>query len=166
MKVGIKVVIDELPMVCDFPEMFPDDISDLLPEREVEFIIDLVPSTSLVSMAPCRMFSSELSELKKKFEDLLKKKFVYPTVSLYGVPVLLVKNKDGSIRLCVDNQQMSNVTIMNMYPLLRIDDLMDKLLGACVFSKIDMCLGYHQIHVKLEDIPKTNFRKGMVITSI
>ena len=94
------------------------------PEREVEFSIDLVPGTKPVSMAPYRMSASELAELKKQLEDLLEKKFVRPSVSPWGAPVLLVKKKDGSMRLCIDYRQLNKVTIKNRYPLPRIDDLM------------------------------------------
>ncbi|RHN60028.1 putative nucleotidyltransferase, Ribonuclease H [Medicago truncatula] len=97
-----QAVIDRLPVVCEFPEVFPDEIPDVPPEREVEFSIDLVPGTKPVSMAPYRMSASELSELKKQLEDLLEKKFVRPSVSPWGAPVLLVKKKDGSMRLCID----------------------------------------------------------------
>nr|ABD28305.1 RNA-directed DNA polymerase (Reverse transcriptase) [Medicago truncatula] len=111
-----------------------------------------------VSMAPYRMSASELSELKKQLEDLLEKKFVRPSVSPWGAPVLLVKKKDGSMRLCIDYRQLNKVTIKNRYPLPRIDDLMDQLVGARVFSKIDLRSGYHQIKVKDEDMQKTAFR--------
>ncbi|MCI46318.1 RNA-directed DNA polymerase (Reverse transcriptase), partial [Trifolium medium] len=90
--------IGNLPVVCEFPDVFPDDISDMLPKREVEFAIDLVPSTSPVSMAPYRMSASELNELKKQLEELLEKKFIRPSVSPWGAPVLLVKKKEGSMR--------------------------------------------------------------------
>nr|KYP42588.1 Transposon Ty3-I Gag-Pol polyprotein [Cajanus cajan] len=96
----------------------------------------------------------ELAELKKQIEEL----FIRPSVSPWGALVLLVNKKDGSIRLCVDYRQLNKVTIKNKYPLPRIDDLMDQLVGACVFSKIDLRSGYHQIRVKFEDIPKTAFR--------
>jgi len=128
------------------------------PEREVEFSIDHVPGTKPVSMAPYRMSASELAELKKQLEDLLDKKFVRPSVSPWGAPVLLVKKKDGSMRLCIDYCQLNKVTIKNRYPLPRIDDLMDQLVGARVFSKIDLRSGYHQIKVKDEDMQKTAFR--------
>nr|ABD28293.1 RNA-directed DNA polymerase (Reverse transcriptase); Zinc finger, CCHC-type; Peptidase aspartic, active site; Retrotransposon gag protein [Medicago truncatula] len=153
-----QAVIDRLPVVCEFPEVFPDEIPDVPPEREVEFSIDLVPGTKPVSMAPYRMSASELSELKKQLEDLLEKKFVRPSVSPWGAPVLLVKKKDGSMRLCIDYRQLNKVTIKNRYPLPRIDDLMDQLVGARVFSKIDLRSGYHQIKVKDEDMQKTAFR--------
>ncbi|XP_058784020.1 uncharacterized protein LOC131658779 [Vicia villosa] len=133
-------IIDELPVVCEFPEVFPDEILDVPPETGIEFTIDLVP------------------ELKKQLEDLLEKKFVRPSVSPWGAPLLLVKKKDGSMRLCVDYKQLNKVTIKNKYPLPRIDDLMDQLVGASVFSKIDLRSGYHQIKVKDEDVQKTAFR--------
>lgn len=97
-----KGVVCDLPVVYDFPEVFPEDISDFPPEREVEFVIDLVPATSPVSMAPYRMSASVLSELKKKLEDFLEKRFIRMSVSPWGALVLLVKKKDGSIRLCID----------------------------------------------------------------
>ncbi|MCI30823.1 RNA-directed DNA polymerase (Reverse transcriptase), partial [Trifolium medium] len=128
------------------------------PEREVEFAIDLIPDTSPISMAPYRMSASELKELKKQLEELLEKKFIRPSVSPWGAPILLVKKKDGSMRLCVDYRQLNKVTIKNKYPLPRIDDLMDQLVGARVFSKIDLRSGYHQIRVKADDVPKTAFR--------
>ncbi|KAK2452132.1 hypothetical protein QL285_011125 [Trifolium repens] len=158
LKIENEVGIKELPVVQEFPDVFPEDVSDMPPEREVEFTIDLVPGTSPISMAPYRMSASELSELKKQLEELLEKKFIRPSVSPWGAPVLLVKKKDGSMRLCIDYRRLNQVTIKNKYPLPRIDDLMDQLVGACVFSKIDLRSGYHQIRVKAEDIQKTAFR--------
>ncbi|GAU46655.1 hypothetical protein TSUD_281460 [Trifolium subterraneum] len=153
---GIK--LEELPVVGEFSDVFPEDISDLPPEREVEFGINLVPGTSPISMALYRMSALELNELKKQLEELLEKKFIRPSVSPWGAPVLLVKKKEGSMRLCIDYRQLNKVTIKNKYPLSRIDDLMDQLVGACVFSKIDLRSEYHQIRVKTEDVPKTAFR--------
>ncbi|GAU28867.1 hypothetical protein TSUD_293190 [Trifolium subterraneum] len=150
--------LEGIPVVREFSNVFPEDISDLPPEREVEFGIDLVPGTSPISMAPYRMSTSELNELKKQLEELLEKQFIRPSVSPWGAPVLLVKKKEGSMRLCIDYRQLNKVTIKNKYPLSRIDDLMDQLVGACVFSKIDLRSGYHQIRVKTEDVPKTAFR--------
>jgi len=97
-----QAVIDRLSVVNEFPEVFPDDIPDVPPKREVKFSIDLVLGTKPVSMAPYRMSASELAELKKQLEDLLDKKFVRPSVSPWGASVLLVKKKDGSIKLCID----------------------------------------------------------------
>ncbi|MCI68172.1 RNA-directed DNA polymerase (Reverse transcriptase), partial [Trifolium medium] len=82
---------EELPIVCEFPDVFPGDVSDVLPEREVKFAIDLIPGTSPISIAPYRMSASELKELKKQLKELLEKKFIRPSVSPWGAPVLLVK---------------------------------------------------------------------------
>ena len=139
-----QVVIDKLQVVCEFPEVFPDEIPNVS--------IDLVSGTKPVSMAPYCMSASELAELKKQLEDFLDKKFVRPSVSPWGAPVLLVKKKYGSMRLCIDYRQLNKVKIRNRYPLPIIDDLMDQLVGARVFSKIDLRLGYHQIKVKDEDM--------------
>ncbi|PNX87148.1 retrotransposon-related protein, partial [Trifolium pratense] len=153
-----EVEINEIRVVKDFPEVFPADVPGLPPIREVEFAIDVMPGTRPIHIAPYRMAPSEMSELKSQLEDLLSKKFIRPSVSPWGAPVLLVKKKDGKSRLCVDYRQLNKVTIKNRYPLPRIDDLMDQLRGAVVFSKIDLKSGYHQIRVKEEDIPKTAFR--------
>ncbi|MCI34010.1 RNA-directed DNA polymerase (Reverse transcriptase), partial [Trifolium medium] len=99
-----------------------------------------------------------MNELKKQLEELLEKRFIRPSVSPWGAHVLLVKKKYGSMRLCIDYRQLNKVTIKNEYPLPRIDDLMDQLVRACVFSNIGLRFGYHQIRVKTEDIPKTAFR--------
>jgi len=158
LKVSSEKGVGELPVVQEFLEVFPDDVTDLPPKREVEFAIDLVLGTSPISIALYRMSASKLGELKKQLEELLEKQFIRPSVSPWGAPVLLVKKKDGSMRLCVDYRQLNKVNIKNRYPLLRIDDLMDQLIGAEVFSKIDLRSGYHQIRVKTEDISKTAFR--------
>ena len=99
-----------------------------------------------------------MAELKKQIKDLLEKKFIRPSASPWGAPVLLVKKKDGSSRLCVDYRQLNKLTIKNKYPLPRIDDLLDQLRGVAVFSKIDLRFGYHQILVKPKDVQKTTFR--------
>ena len=109
-------------------------------------------------MAPYRMAPIELVELKKQIEDLLEKKFIRPSASPWGAPMLLVKKKDGSSQLCVDYRKLNKLTIKNKYPLPRIDDLLDQLRGAVVFSKIDLRSGYHQILVKSEDVQKKTFR--------
>ncbi|XP_028763323.1 uncharacterized protein LOC114721630 [Neltuma alba] len=150
--------IDQIEVVSEFPDVFPEEISGLPPVREVEFSIELAPGTEPISKAPYRMSPSELAELKKQIEDLLEKGFIRPSVSPWGSPVLFVKKKDGSLRLCIDYRQLNKVTIKNKYPLPRIDDLLDQLVGSSVFSKIDLRSGYHQLRVRSEDIPKTAFR--------
>lgn len=112
----------------------------------------------LISKAPYRMAPKELEELKKQLEELLDKRYIRPSVSPWGALVLFVKKKDGSFRLCIDYRELNRVTVKNKYPLSRIDDLFDQLKGAGVFSKIDLRLGYHQLGIAEEDIPKIAFR--------
>ncbi|XP_060962018.1 uncharacterized protein LOC133032169 [Cannabis sativa] len=126
--------------------------------REIEFVIELVPGTAPVSRAPYRMAPSELKELKIQLEELLKLGFIRPSYSPWGAPVLFVKKKDGTMRMCIDYRELNKVTIKNRYPLPRIDDLFDQLQGKKVFSKIDLRSRYHQLRIKNEDIPKTAFR--------
>ena len=102
----------------------------LPPEREIEFCIDVVPGTDPISMPPYRMAPADLSDLKEQLHDLLDKGFIRPGTSPWGAPVLFVKKKDGSLRLCIDYRQLNKVTIKNKYPLPRIDDLFDQLQGA------------------------------------
>jgi len=111
-----------------------------------------------VSIAPYRMSPLELKELKSQLEELIQKHFIRPSVSPWGAPVLLVKKKDGNMRLCIAYRQLNKVTIMNKYPLPRIDDLLDQLKGATVFSKIDLRSGYHQIRIKSSNVSKTTFK--------
>ena len=115
--------LEDIPIVKEFPDVFPDDISGLPPDREVEFTIDLIPVTEPISIPPYRMALAELRELKAQLEELLCKGFIRPSISPWGAPVLFVKKKDGSLRLCIDYRQLNRVTIHNQYPLPRIDDV-------------------------------------------
>ncbi|WMV33463.1 hypothetical protein MTR67_026848 [Solanum verrucosum] len=126
--------------------------------REIDFGIDLLPDTQPISIPPYRMAPTELKELKEQLRDLLEKGFIRPSQSPWGAPVLFVKKKDGSLRMCIDYRQLNRVTVKNKYPLPRIDDLFDQLQGASHFSKIDLRSGYHQVKVRECDIPKTAFR--------
>ncbi|KAA0063211.1 hypothetical protein E6C27_scaffold205G00190 [Cucumis melo var. makuwa] len=138
--------------------VFRDDLSGLPPDREIEFTIELLPGTAPISQAPYRMAPSELKELKMQLQELVDKGYIRPSVSSWGAPVLFVKKKDGTLRLCIDYRQLNKVTIRNKYPLPCIDDLFDQLRGAGLFSKIDLRSGYHQLKVGELDIAKTTFR--------
>ncbi|GAU40783.1 hypothetical protein TSUD_26630 [Trifolium subterraneum] len=148
----------DIPIVREYLDVFPEEINSLPPEREIEFSIDLVPGSQPISVAPYRMSPLELRELKSQLEELLQKHFIRPSVSPWGAPVLLVKKKDGTMRLCIDYRQLNKVTIKNKYLLPRIDDLLDQLRGAAIFSKIDLRSGYHQIRIRTSDVSKTAFR--------
>ncbi|GKC15248.1 putative reverse transcriptase domain-containing protein [Tanacetum coccineum] len=124
--------LEDVPIVQDFPKVFPEELSGLPPTRQVEFQIDLMPG-----VAPG---------------------FIRPSSSPWGAPVLFVKKKDGSFRMCIDYQELNKLTVKNRYPLPRIDDLFDQLQGSSVYSKIDLRSGYHQLRVREEDIPKTAFK--------
>ena len=125
-------------MVQEFCDVFPEDLTGLPPPREVDFAIELVPGSQPISKPPYRMAPAELKELKEQLEDLIKKSFIRPSISPWGAPVLFVKKKDGTMRLCIDYRELNKITIKNKYPLPRIDDLFDQLNGATVFSKIDL----------------------------
>ena len=120
-------------------------MSGIPPEREVDFGIDLLPDTQPISITPYRMTTIELKELKEQLKDLFDKGFIRPSISPWGAPVLFVRNKDGSLRMCIDYRQLNKVTVKNRYPLPRIDDLFDQLQGASYFSKIDLRSSYHQL---------------------
>ncbi|KAJ0559852.1 putative nucleotidyltransferase, Ribonuclease H [Helianthus annuus] len=150
--------IENVPVVRDFQDVFPEDLPGIPPEREVEFGIELIPGAKPVAKAPYRLAPSELQELMSQIQDLLDKGFIRPSVSPWGAPVLFVRKKDGSMRMCIDYRELNKLTVKNRYPLPRIDDLFDQLQGANWFSKIDLRSGYHQLRVKEEDVPKTAFR--------
>jgi hypothetical protein len=149
--------IQDIPVVCEFPDVFPKDLLGLPPERDVEFVIELKPGTAPVSRRSYRMPPNELAELKTQLHDLLEKGFIRSSSSPWGCPATFVKKKDQTFRMCVDYRPLNEVTIKNKYPLPRIDILFDQLTGARVFSKIDLRSGYHQIRIQPEDIPKTVF---------
>jgi hypothetical protein len=152
---GIK--LKDIPIVCEYPDVFPDDLPGMPPDRDIEFIIELQPGKAPISKKSYRMPPNELSELETQLQDLLDKGFIRPSASLWGCPALFVKKKDNSLRLCVDYRPLNAVTIKNKYPLPRIDILFDQLAGAKVFSKIDLRSGYHQIKIRPSDIPKMAF---------
>ncbi|GKE28497.1 putative reverse transcriptase domain-containing protein [Tanacetum coccineum] len=147
-----------VPIVRDFPEVFPEDLPGLPLTRQVEFQIDLVPGAAPVARAPYRLAPSEMKELSEQLKELSYKGFIRPSSSPWGAPVLFVKKKDGSFRMCIDYRELNKLTVKNRYPLPRIDDLFDQLQGSSVYLKIDLRSGYHQLRVRKEDIPKTAFR--------
>nr|GEX14457.1 putative reverse transcriptase domain-containing protein [Tanacetum cinerariifolium] len=141
--------------------LFDSDTSyevELADGKMVEFRIDLIPDATPVARAPYQLAPSELKELSEQLKELFKKGFIRPSSSPWGAPVLFVKKKDGSFRMCIDYRELNKLTIKNKYPLPRIDDLFNQLQGLSVYSKIDLRSGYHQLRIREEDIPITAFR--------
>ncbi|GJS77829.1 reverse transcriptase domain-containing protein [Tanacetum coccineum] len=150
--------LSDISVVREFEDVFPEDLSGLPPQRQVEFRIDLVPGVTPVAKSPYRLAPSKMQELSGPLQKLQDKGFIRPSHSPWGAPVLFVKKKDGSLRMCIDYRELNKLTIKNRYPLPRIDDLFDQLQGSRYFSKIDLRSGYHQLRVHEDDIPKTAFR--------
>ncbi|GKB98518.1 putative reverse transcriptase domain-containing protein, partial [Tanacetum coccineum] len=150
--------VEDIPVVREFPEVFPKDLPGLPPVRQVEFQIDLIPGAAPVARAPYRLAHSEMQELSDQLQELVYRGFIQPSTSPWGAPVLFVKKKDGPFRMCIDYRELNKLTVKNRYPSPRIDDLFDQLQGLSVYSKIDLRSGYHQLRVRDKDIPKTAFR--------
>ena len=153
-----QVNLEDIQVIKEFPNVFPKELLGLPPEREVDLAIEVLHGTTPISRAPYRMDTTELKELKTQLQELLDKGFIRPSVSPWGVPVLFVKKKDGTVRMCIDYRKMYKLTVKNKYPLLRIEGIFDQLKGASVFSKIDLRSGYYQLRVKDVDVPKTTYR--------
>jgi hypothetical protein len=149
--------LEDITVACEFPDVFPEDLPGIPLDRDVEFIIELQPGTAPISRRPYKIAFKELAELKVQLNELLDKVYIRPSSSPWGCPALFVKKKDQSLRLCVDYRPLNVVIIKNKYPLPRIDILFDQLASAKVFSKVDLHSGYHQIKIRLEDVPKTAF---------
>nr|GEV54785.1 putative reverse transcriptase domain-containing protein [Tanacetum cinerariifolium] len=152
---GVKVETNKIIRGC---RIELEDLSGLPPSREVEFCIDLIPEAIPVAKSPYRLTPTEMQELSNQLKELQEKGFIRPCSSPWGAPVLFVKKKDGSFRMCIDYRELNKLTVKNRYPLPRIDDLFDQLKRSRYFSKIDLRSGYHQLRVREEDIPKTAFR--------
>jgi hypothetical protein len=153
----------EVLVVNEFANVFLKELLGMPPDRDIEFVIELKSGTTPIYKTPFRMTTLELVELNEHIKELLEKGFICPISSPWGAPVIFIPKKDGTQRLCVDYRALNKVIVKNKYSLPRIDDLFDQLHVACVFSKIDLRSGYHQLKVQECDIPKTAFilRYGM-----
>ncbi|GJY21202.1 putative reverse transcriptase domain-containing protein [Tanacetum coccineum] len=153
-----KKRLEDVPIIQDFLNVFPKDLPSLPLTRQVEFQINLIPGAAPVARAPYRLAPSEMKELSGQLKEPSGKGFIRPSSSPWGAPVLFVKKKDGSFRMCIDYRGLNKLTVKNRYLLPRIDDLFDQLQGSSVYSKINLRSGYHQLRVREEYIPKTAFR--------
>src|SRR5436189_605525 len=149
--------LEAIPVVREYPDVFPEDLPGLPPERVVEFSIELLPGTAPVFRRPYRMSPNDLAEMKVQLQELLDKGFIRPSSSSWGCSAMFVDKKDQTKRLVVDYRPLNKVTVKNKYPLPDINILFNQFASAKVFSKIDLRSGYHQIKVREEDIPKTAF---------
>jgi hypothetical protein len=152
-----ELKLEHIHVVREFLVVFLDDLPGMPPKREIEFKIKLQPGTTPIVKAPYKMSPVELKELKIQLQGLLDKGYIHQSISPWGCSALFVEKKDKELRLCVDYHLLNAVTIKNKYPLPRIDILFNQLAGVQVFSKIDLCFGYHQIKIRAEDVPKTAF---------
>ena len=143
--------MDDVLVVQEYPHVFPHDLCGVPPERQVEFLIDLVPGAAPITKAPYQLAPPEMQKLSTKLQELLDIGFIPTSSSPWGVVILFVK-MDGSHRMCINYQELNKLTVKKRYPLLSIDDLFDQLLGASWFSKSDLHSGYHQMRVREEDI--------------
>ncbi|GJQ98844.1 hypothetical protein Tco_0521829 [Tanacetum coccineum] len=137
--------LEDVPIIRDFSEFFPEDLPGLPPTRQVEFQIDLVPGVALVARALYRLASSELQELSTQLQELSDKGFIQPSSLTWGTPILFIKKKDGSFWMCIDYHELNKLTVKNRYPLPRIDNLFDQLQPSRVYSKIDLRSSYPQL---------------------
>jgi hypothetical protein len=150
-------IIEYYAVLKEFEDVFKE-IPGLSPKRDIDFCINLMSGAAPVSKTPYRMSTPEFKEFQMKLENILKKGYICPSVSPWGAPILFVKKKDGTLRLCMDFRQLNKVIVKNKYHLPRIDDLFDQLKNAKMFSKIDLRSGYHRVRIKEEDISKNYFR--------
>ncbi|GKA55456.1 putative nucleotidyltransferase, ribonuclease H [Tanacetum coccineum] len=150
--------LEDITINQNFSKVFPKDLLGLPPSREVEFCIDLIPGAMPIAKSPYRLAPTKIEELSNQLKELQDKGFIRLSSSPWGAPILFVKKKEGSFRMCIDYRELNKLTIKNRYPLLRIDDLFDQLQGSRYFSKIDFRSRYHQLRVHKDDIPKTTCR--------
>jgi hypothetical protein len=139
--------LNEIGIVREYPDVFPEELPGMPPNRDIEFMIELLPGTPPISKRPYRMPVNELVELKKQIAELQSKGFIHPSSVPWGALMLFVEKKDGTQRMCVDYCSLNEVTIKNKYPLPRIEDLFDQMKGVSVFSKIDLRSGYYQLKI-------------------
>jgi hypothetical protein len=156
-KPKVKSKLEDIPILRHYPNVFTE-VMRLPLDSKIEFTIDLVPGTQPIHKALYRMAPTELRDLKEQLQELLDRGFIRPSVTLWGAPILFVKNKDGSMLMCIDYRELNQVTIKNKYPLSRIDDLFDQHKGPSVFSKIDLLCDTINSRYDKKDVSKTTIR--------
>jgi hypothetical protein len=153
----VELQLKDIHVIREYLDIFPDELAGVPPESAIEFKIELQPGTAPVAKTPYKMPPVEMKELKVQLQGLLDKGYIHPSTPPWGCSTLFIEKKDKEFCLCMDYQSLNAVIIKNKYPLPHIDILFDQLEGAQVFSKIDLRSGYHQIKIRVEDIPKMTF---------
>jgi hypothetical protein len=138
-----KPILENHPILREYIDLFPEEVPSLPPRRDIDFSIELILGSVPMSRTPYRMSTPEIVEIKPQLKEMWDKDYIQPSVFPWGALALFVKNKDVTLRLCIDYRQLNKMTIKNKYLLPRIDDLFDQLRGATIFSKIDWRYGYH-----------------------
>ena len=150
---------NRIKLLKEYENCFADSLpNELPPPRPEDHTISLIPGSSPPNQPPYRVSLMQQEEILKQVNELLEKGLIRPSTSPYCSPVLLVQKKDGTFRMCIDYRSLNKITIKNRFPIPRIDDILDKLQGASIFSRIDLKSGYHQIRIAPEDVHKTSFR--------
>ncbi|WVZ90569.1 hypothetical protein U9M48_036860 [Paspalum notatum var. saurae] len=147
----VTKTLEEVPVVCEYPDVFPDELPGLLPDRAVEFAINLVPGTAPIAKAPYRMSGKEYDELKKQLDELLEKGLIRCSISPWRAPVLFVKKRDGTMRLCIDYCELNAVTLKSKCPLPRIDDLLDQLKGQSILVRLTSAYFIYMMNLILKE---------------
>jgi hypothetical protein len=150
--------LDQYPVLSEFKDVFPNELLGSPPERELNFTIEMKLGAGPISKTLYWITTPELCELQIQLKELLDLGLTRPSVSPWGAPVIFVKKKDGSIRLCIYYMDLNHSTVKNRHPMPRIDDLFDRMKAVVIFSKINLRSGYHQLRIMEDDIPKTAFR--------
>jgi hypothetical protein len=151
------IALEDIRVVQEYPDVFPEELPGMPPDRDIEIVIELLPQTPPISKMLYRMPVNELAELKKQIAELESKGFIRPSSSPWGAHVLFVEKKDGTQQMCMDYHSLNEVTIKNEYPLPWIEDLFDQMKGASAFLKIDLRSGYYQLKIWESHIPKIAF---------